>query len=261
MLRAMFDAGRAAWPPVQLEAHDFVVFVAERSDGALPSATYAADLYLACACARRAPGASDTFYRSFAGEIERAAARVETSAAFVHEIRQAVHERLLVGKAGGAGKIAEYSGRAALGTWVHVVATRLALNLRLKERDRTREVKSDGAAPPASPELEYLKRRYKSEFERALRAAVGHLSAEDRDVLRRHLVDSRTVDQLGEALGVGRSTAARRLSAARAALVARTHDELRGRLKLSRSELESLGGLVQSRIDLSLAGLLRAARA
>jgi RNA polymerase sigma-70 factor (ECF subfamily) len=242
---------------VPLDAEAFAAFVAERAAGGLPSPAYAADLYLACACASGAPGAADAFCQAFAGEIERAVRKVAPSHLAVDEITQALHERLLVGPAGAPGKIAGYGGRSALATWVHVSAARLAINLGIKERDRSGEVARETPAEPPSPEIEYLKRRYKSDFEDALRAGVKRLSNEQRELLRSHFVEGMTVDLLAERLAVGRSTAARRLAAARSDLQEQTLQVLRDRLRLSASQLESLGGLVRSRIEVSVAGLLR----
>jgi RNA polymerase sigma-70 factor (ECF subfamily) len=257
-LTTMLDAGRAAWPGLALEATDFAAFVAERCEGgALPPRAYAADLFLACACLHRVRGATELFCRAFAGDVERAIARVSSSAHVVEEVRQALHERLFVGPGGSAGKIAGYGGRAALATWVHVAAARLAINLEVKEKGAKRRESAEDARPVVDTELEYFKRRYASDFEAAVRAGVQRLPAEARAVLRGHLVEGLTVDGLAERLGVGRSTAGRRLAAARGELLRRTHEELRARLRLSASELESLAALVESRLHLSLAGLLR----
>jgi RNA polymerase sigma-70 factor (ECF subfamily) len=257
-LDALFRAGRAAWPALAVDEVAFATFVAERSGtGKLPSEAYAADLYLACACVHRVDGAMDAFCRAFAAPIERAVGRVDSSAAFVDDARQALHERLFVGPNGGAGKIAAYKGRSALGTWVHVTATRLAINLRIHEGARSKALPADDAVPAVSPELEYLRRRYRSAFEAAVEVGVKRLSSQERALLRHHFVDGMSIDRLGERFAIGRSTAARWLAAARQALLSHTHEELRTRLKLSVSEIDSLANLIRSRIDLSLAKLLR----
>jgi len=258
-LRAMLNAGRTAHPRLAVDGSDFAAFLAERAEGAeLPAARYAADLYLACACVRRVAGAEEVFSRALAADIERAVRRVSSDPAFVDEVRQAVEERLLLGEDGGVGKLAGYGGRAALVTWVHVAATRLALNQ--KEKDKGAEKRRAHEKPDAliagDAELELLKRRYAPEFEAALHAAVRRISESERELLRGHFLQQMTVDDLGERLGVSRATAARRLAAARAAVLEATQAELKAKLRLSQSELVSLAGLVRSRIDVSLAGLL-----
>ena len=50
-------------------------------------------------------------------------------------MRQRLRERLFVGSDGEPARLASYSGRGPLGTWVRIAAIRLALNLRRSERD------------------------------------------------------------------------------------------------------------------------------
>src|SRR5579859_4121573 len=72
-------AVRAAWPGLAVEDELFTAFVAERAasaDAALVAALPLADLYLACACARKDPGAIEAFEARYANELRAAHARM-----------------------------------------------------------------------------------------------------------------------------------------------------------------------------------------
>jgi RNA polymerase sigma-70 factor (ECF subfamily) len=259
-IRAFFDAGRQAWPGVRLDAAAFARHLGGLATiaSALPPAALAADVYLACACASGAPPAVAAFDRSFSSTIARAVARIDASPAFVEDARQTILEVLLVAAPGAAPRIAEYGGRAPLRVWLHAVAVRAALNLRRRKPDQPHDPLGDEAPEIAGedPELGYLRSRYKAEFEGAVRTAMGRLSPGERALLRRHLVDGASIDVLAAEHGIGRSTAARRLAGARGALREHTRAELTSRLGLTRSAMDSLAGLLRSRLEVSATGLL-----
>jgi RNA polymerase sigma-70 factor (ECF subfamily) len=260
-LQGLFEAGRAAWPGVAVEEAAFARYVAERAAqpvASLPSREVARDVYLACACAAGARGAVAAFDRHFADAIGRAIESVDRSPAFIDDARQVVREKLFVAAAGVRPKIAEYGGRAPLGPWLRAVAVRTALNLRRAAPDRSHDALDDddralGAA--LGPEIDLLKARYKAELEDVLRAAIARLSPRERTLLRFHFADGLSVDVLGAHYQVGRSTAARWLSAARAALRDQARAELTTRLRVTPSELDSLVGLVVSQLEVSARGL------
>jgi RNA polymerase sigma-70 factor, ECF subfamily len=260
-LKSYLSTALAAWPELPLEAAVFARHVAERSPaGRLPPTQHAADLYLACACAHRVAGAHAAFESRYSATIARAVSRKNASTAFVDEATQRVRERLFVSPH-GLPKIAEYSGRAALQTWLSVAASRAALVL-LRGEARRRETAIAGPdvlGTAGSPELVFLRRRYARHFAAALANAFLRLSDKDRTILQFHIVDGLTVDQLGALYKVGRSTAARWIATARTALVDGTRRELRGELGLSDSEYDGLAPLLRSEIDVSVVKLLRRA--
>jgi RNA polymerase sigma-70 factor (ECF subfamily) len=262
-LGALYEAGRAAWPGVAVEAAAFARYLAERAvppRASLPDVQVAADVYLACACAGSAPGAVAAFDRHFAEAIGRAIESVDGSPAFVDEARQVVRERLFVSTAGALPKIAEYGGRAPLRMWLRAVAVRASLNLRRGKADRAHDAldgDDDHELGDADPDIALLKAQYKADFEAAVRAAIARLSPRERTILRLHVMDGLGVGALGVHYGVGRSTAARWLAAAREALRLYTRAELTARLRLTPSEIESLAGLVLSQLEISTRGLLR----
>ncbi len=258
-LRGLFEEGTRAWPKLGLSPAVFVRHLASRTDGGQPSTgVFAADLYLACACATRVRGAVEVFDRVHLSRVAAFLSRMRPSAAFVDEVRQVLREKLFVSRGAAAPKIAEYDGRGALGSWVRVIAVRAAIDLR-RRRDVAAIDGAERADPGAGdPEVGYLKERYRQAFNDAFRGAVGALAADQRDLLRLHFVDGLTLDQLAAKLGVHRATVARRIAAGRVAVAAAARSRLRAALGASEAELESLAGVMRSQIELSLPGLLRA---
>jgi RNA polymerase sigma-70 factor, ECF subfamily len=264
-LRRLLDEGRHAWPTLDLSPEAFLRHLASRHVTDEPLADLrAADLYLACACAERVRGAIEAFERAHMSRVGVLLARMRPSAAFVDDVRQTLREKLFVGKDGARPKIAEYTGRGALESWVRVIALRAAIDLRRQGAEAVDEggAKPDDGRPPSAelevdPELDYIKKRYRRDFNKAIRQAVTALTKEQRELLQLHFVDGLTLDQLAATLGVHRATVARRIAAARKAIVDEAHRLLRAWLRASESELDSLAGVMKSQIDLTLAGLLK----
>ncbi len=263
-LGALFEAGRAAWPDVPLDAETLARHLGglTTGDAALPPLAFAADVYLACACAAGAPAAAAAFDRSFSGTLAAAVARIDAAPAFVEDARQTILEHLLVAPAGARPRIGEYGGRAPLRAWLRAVALRAALNLRRARAEQPHDpIENDGPEPAASgtdPELGYLKARYKPEIEAAVRAAIGRLSPKERALLRCHLVDGMSIDALGARHGVGRSDG-RPATRERAPGAARRHTrsaELAARLGLTGSRGQTALSTDRSRIEVSASGLL-----
>ena len=256
-LAAHVRAGREAWPDVPLADADFVHHVAALGDanGPLPL-EYAADLWIATACALGVTGAASAFERTYRTVIERAIARVDRTV--VDDGTQAVLVSLLVRDAESAPRIAAYAGRAALRTWLTTVATRTALNLRRNKDDQPHESvsKLSDAVVAGEPELVFARARYGPELEAALGEALGRLDPRQLVLLRLHHAQGWSIDRLGGLYNVGRSTAARWVAAARDALLEETKKSMHARVRLTASELESLVGLLQSNLDTSLLRLL-----
>jgi RNA polymerase sigma-70 factor (ECF subfamily) len=258
-LEARLRAARCVWPAFELDAREFVGFLAARTiDAQLPAPEHAADLYLACACARQVRGALEALDAQFIAPARQAIVRVDSSAAFVEEALQTLREKLLVGGHGRAPKIADYHGRGPLRRWIMAAAARTASNLRRSRAARPDDaLASDVRVDARDLELVYIKARYKSQFEHAVREALAGLDARDRALLRLHYSERLGVDRLGAIHRVGRSTAARWLSKARDRLLARTRAALTARLGLTESEFASLAALVVSDLDITLPEVLQ----
>src|SRR5689334_23192125 len=100
-IRRVAEAGRAAWPGVELGDEALAAWLAERvPDGADPAAAlgalHAGDLYLACACALADPAAIAAFEAKILPAIGPAVARIDPDVAFGREIAAEVRVKLLV---------------------------------------------------------------------------------------------------------------------------------------------------------------------
>ena len=246
------SAASTAWPGIQLDPAVFAAHL-ER----LEAPTHLADLYLACGCAHRDPAALAAFERVYFGEID-AACRQRTDLKLGRDdVAQLVRERLLVGD---TPRIASYSGRGSLRSWFRVSVVRVVSNLAARpHREITIEDDVIATLPvlTADPELEYMKRLYHAEFRAALHEAVGKLARRERQLLRHSLVDGTSIDQLAVIYGAHRATLARWIAAAREMLFSSFRAALVDRLKIDRSELESLLHLVQSCFDITVERLFQ----
>jgi RNA polymerase sigma-70 factor (ECF subfamily) len=257
-LERAWRAARAAWPALSVDEDGFARHLAARLDGEEPlralAQVHAADLYLACACAAGDRIAVAAFDERFRGRFALYLSRIDAAPAFVDEVRQILRERLLVGER----KIGDYTGRGALESWLRVAAIRTALTLRRAQRN---SVPADDAAhvmsPTSDPELNYIKVRYRQEFAEAFSGALAQLSTRQRNVLRLYFLDGLTLEKIGVLHKVNRSTVLRWIAASQEALLDEMRRRLRDRLQITASEFDSLMGLVQSQLDVSLQGFLR----
>lgn len=261
LLREHHAAGQAQWPSVPLSPERFVKHLArhmpEGSGEALRS-LHAADLYLACACSDGEPRGLHAFEQHI---LQRVPSRLGQLADFtVDDVLQELRQRLLVGRGDAPPRIADYSGRGPLLAWVRIIAARIVGEL---ANQQGRQVLFD--EPPevlarmlasSDPERELLREDTRQALTEALRKALAVLSDKDRALLRLHHLHGLTMDRLSAMYGESRSGVARRVAQARERLMELTRKELASRLNLGGTEVESLLDLVQSRLDLSLQGLL-----
>jgi RNA polymerase sigma-70 factor (ECF subfamily) len=142
--------------------------------------------------------------------------------------------------------------------WLVTVAARTALKQRRGRAAQPHDSISGLAqiAVEAEPELALAKARYAPELDKALRTALDTLDPRQRVLLRLHYAEGWSIDRLGALYQVGRSTSARWIIAAREALHEATKTAMQRRLQLTTSEFESLVGLVQSQLEVSLIRLL-----
>lgn len=118
------------------------------------------------------------------------------------------------------------------------------------------EVLFDLVAPGADAELSVMKEVYRAGLVEAVRATIATAPARDRTLLRYHVVDGLSIDEIGKLYGVNRSTAWRWLVAAREAILVRTREELTRRLAIAPDEVDSVIRLARSRLDMSFESLL-----
>ncbi|HWE27728.1 MAG TPA: sigma-70 family RNA polymerase sigma factor, partial [Polyangia bacterium] len=181
----------------------------------------------------------------------------------VDEVRQQLrHKLLLAPRPGERPRIADYAGRGPLQAWVRVAATRAAIDyLRSAGARFGAEVQPDDLSPDPgagdSPEVDYMKERYRPQFKAAFQAALRELDSEQRNVLRLHVVEGLNIDEIGSLFKVHRSTVARWIAAARRQVLAAAREKLSDELGLSAPEFDSLAGVVRSQLDLSVANILQ----
>jgi RNA polymerase sigma-70 factor, ECF subfamily len=180
----------------------------------------------------------------------------------IDDLRQILRTQLFVASATSGPKIAEYSGRGTLSSWLRVTAARTFIDL-IRRKDRSREaLGSDELPEPCSPEdlaLDAIKSEHRKIVAGALRDAFRELEAGTRHLLRQHLIVGVSIDQVGAGLGLHRSTAARRIAKAREELVRGTRRLVAARLKIPEREIDEVCGLVVSGIDVSMRALLATA--
>jgi RNA polymerase sigma-70 factor, ECF subfamily len=261
---AAIAAAHARWPSEWLPDEVFIEHLRDRIGGeddpaeAL-SRLAAADLYLACACARGVTGAVEAFARTILREVDAHVARIDASAAFADEVRQDLAAKLLMAAPGARPKLDDYAGSAPLSAWVRVAAIRTALNLR-RGKAFSAEVADDRAvaehAASADVEIEHIRQRYRVPFETAIGKALGNLSTRDRTLLRLRLVEGMEVEAIATMYGVHRTTVTRWIGACQDRLLVETRRLLRDDFGLAIAEIDSLAGLVRSQLHLSLARLL-----
>lgn len=253
-LAAVVAAGRQAWPGLSVADGELVAYLAARASGdplAALGALHTNDLFLACGCALGDQAAIAEFLRQLVPHIEAAVLGLGADASQVDEVRAKLVEALLVGPSPG---ITSYAGRGQLRSWVRSIAVRTGM----RQLGRGRAAGSgDGelaglAAEADDPEIEHLKLRYGDAFRAAFLAALGALTARQRNLLRQHYLDELTVDQLGALYRVHRATAARWVAAAREALFDDTRRRMIEALGLAPGEFDSLLRLLHSQIDVSI---------
>lgn len=264
-LHEILDACRAAWPGLGVPEHAFVRHLAENlpAEGDLDSCLsrlHCPDLYLACGCAVSDSAALAAFDDRILSQAVSVLQRMGLSAFQIDEVVQILRTKLLLADEHGRSPLMAYAGRGPLVGWVRTAARRTALSLR---RNMDEQIGGDGGDRglnripiPADAELEYLKNQYQAEFKRAVEDAIAALDTEQRRVLRLHYQDGLSIDRIHVLLGVHRATAARWIRAAATAVRDETRRLLHARLGLSAAELDSLAGLVQSELHLSLGRLL-----
>jgi RNA polymerase sigma-70 factor (ECF subfamily) len=231
-----------------------------RNRGALPptSDIAVADLYLACACASGDPRALVELERKFVTPLADIVTRAGFAPDVGAEVAQRLRVQLLVGEAERQPRIASYSGRAALASWLRVVAIREAGKLRRGE-DVHRDLRPDPPSPTMTPEEETIRARYGGVFEAAFADAFRALPADDRLALRLHFTEGLNLDGLAITFGFSRATAGRRLLAARARLRSETLRIVGEELRATGSEVESVLKVLQTALELRFSALVTSA--
>ncbi len=140
----------------------------------------------------------------------------------------------------GEHTIFTFTGRGALGAFLRVVCVRHALH---QVRDAKKTVDFDELSATSldtGPELELLRSTYREQVDRAMTGAWAQLSKHDRFVLSLHLHAKHSVSEIAKVYGIHRVNAARKLAAARTALIHGTRRLLQGELGVSSTTASSV---------------------
>jgi RNA polymerase sigma-70 factor, ECF subfamily len=262
-LGSLLAAARAVWPALDVGDEAFVDHVIAKVAGetdvlAALRTLHGADLYLALGCAMRDTKALAEIERLHIAQVPRALSRLGPTADFVDEVQQSLRERLLVPRGDRPARIADYSGRGALGAWVRIAAVRTAVGLR---RTRTEalgrhEALPEQAADGADPDALALRRRYGPLLKSAVQTALGSLPDDDRELLRLHVIEGLGVAELGARHGVHGSTISRRITRIRAAVLEEARRLLSAVEGLRESEFRSVVRALRTDLDVSIERIL-----
>ena len=199
----------------------------------------------------------------FFPEIEAALRKMNLGGARVDDVKQSLRGQMFVGTPETPPRIVDYSGRGDLGAWLRVTATRSALKVLRKEQ---REIPAEddaifaAASSSSDPELAYVKEVYRAQFRTAFQEALDSLDDRDKNVLRQHVVDRLSIDEIGALYHVHRATSARWLDKARELLLTRTRQRFMNGAKITPRECDSIMRLCQSQLDMTIRRRLDAAR-
>lgn len=254
-------AGRAAWPGVSVSDAS----IAARLQARLrddPEASldnlHDADLYLAIGLAEGDTAALRAFETDLVPQMDVALRRLRLGGGTADEVKQALRFELLVGD--DHKKISDYAGRGELAAWLRVTATRKALKaIRKIDREETLDEILLDHWPDATPgpERKHLRAQYTTELKKAIREAFAALEVRQRNLLRQHILDELTIDDLARLYRVHRATCARWLADARADLGKHTRKKLIAALGMpNKDDVDSLLRFLDSDIELSISRIL-----
>jgi RNA polymerase sigma-70 factor (ECF subfamily) len=257
--RELVDAvarARAAWPQLAVDEDRLTAWLRERADERVPlSKLHVGDLLLACACAHGDASALAAFHAQLDAGLAGVLARAGRRGVDPQELRQQLAVHLFVAEPPDSPRIAEYRGAGSLRTWVRVVATRLLLSAGRRKSahdDPLTERVEREIAGAGDIELDWLKEHYRAAFREALRSALAELPAADRSLLRMCVVSGLSATGVAAIYRVHRATAKRWIARARGSVLEATRARLRASLRIDAAELDSIMGLIGSRLEASV---------
>jgi len=157
--------------------------------------------------------------------------------------------------------IAQFAGKGRLVSWLRRIVVRAAIKRARRERQTADLDEIDELPSLASdPELAYLSRYFGSAVKLAIGEVLAGLAPDDRDLLRRSLLEGTSIDAIAKLRRVHRATAARRIAGVRQRLVVEVHRTLGARLGLSHDEIATMGSILSHDLELSLARQLASTR-
>lgn len=253
-VEAAFEAGRGAWPHLQLRWQQFQAQAHRVNPPAAGLHEHAADFYLAAACAAGCEAALLAFEQSYVARVPVMLTRFKLGTAALDDLKQRLRVRLL---SGAPPRIASYAANGTLLAWVKVAAVRLAVD----EQQRAHPL-ADGPAvidiidQGKDPEWMLLRGRYREQAERAFAAAIAELTPRSKTLLTLSYFDGRSIDAIGAIYGVHRATAARWLLEIRKSIMTAVQRELGFTLAADSREVRSLLHHLRDEIHISFKHIL-----
>lgn len=222
---------------------------------------HAEDLAFAGACMRGDAAAQARLEATVRELSHECAGKLRLSAAERDEVAQRMMVRLLGGAA--AATLASYEGRGPLPAWLRVCVAREALMLRRSEvRHQAVELDLSTAIEPLfDPELRLLEAEGRTAVKAAFQAAFERMRPGDKVLLAYHFVDGLSMREVGRLVGIDVSNVSRRMQRIRTDLLAETRRALATTRGLGETTIDDVVAMLDSQLDLSVARMLRAARA
>lgn len=263
-LAAALASARGALPALAVSDEDFAAAAAERLGAELAEAedpmgqlgaVEPTDLLLGCQ--RGEAAAIAAFDQRFGADIDLAIKKSPSLGLSIDEFRQLVRARLFVAEPDRPAKIASYSGRGPLKSWVRVTAARLVIDLSRRdapERPEADEGFFDRLPGAIDLEAQIIRAASRRDLNEAMRRAFARLDVKERNLLRQRYVHDLSGDKIAQMHGVHRATAFCWIEEARKALLKRIREELGD--KRGERELESLLAVLGSRLDISLRAVM-----
>ncbi len=223
-----------------------------------PSGLVLEDLYLVAGVLHDV-GPAVTVARARLGpELERVISRLVPTTER-EDTRQQLEVHLYLGRAGRGPAFATYRGSGSLESWVRAVSTRAVVDgtrARARAPAKAEWTSRPADVAPSEAELSLAAYRHTDAVRDAMQSAFARMTVRDRNLLRYSVFHKLGVDELGAIYSVHRSTAARWLQRARAALSNEIQDDFARQLGTSTQEAASLLRALRSRLDVSIRSFL-----
>ena len=192
---------------------------------------HSSDLYLASACARHSPGGAagqqddfsvqqasvawKIFETTYKGYIRNLARFFHRTGFIADDLADNILADLFLPERSGVSRIASYSGRSSLSTWLRVIVCNRAINA-LRSNSHLahgREMQPDIADEPSltSVELTLRARRYGPALEDSFAAACRTLTPRQRLILLWRYEQGLQLGQIARLLGIHQSNVTRQL--------------------------------------------------
>jgi RNA polymerase sigma-70 factor (ECF subfamily) len=263
VITGLLARGAVQHPELSVKREAFVAHLA-RCGAPLsraPDQIHAEDLFLACVALAGDGAAVGKLRRDYDPVIVGYTRHISGPTGSIEDVAQVVWAALLVGEPAKAPKLFSYSGIGPLAGFIGVTAQRIALK-GIQRQEAAAHVAERASAESnvagGDAELEFMKQRYRSEFEHAVRAALDQLGDRDRMILRMRVVEGLTIDRIARAYRVGKATMWRWIDCVRQRVLEEIRRGLRQQIQLSDSQFQAFIALFTSAsaLDLSISNIL-----